>query len=81
MVISLWALAGWVLGLQAAGPLQSVLCVECVVAWSVNVLLVLKLRAWEKLNRWFLFTVTPASVRGRGCCCWCLRVQGRVLPR
>jgi hypothetical protein len=65
VVISLWALAGWILGLKAAGPLQSVLCVECVVAWSVNVLLVLKSRAWQKLNRWFLFTVTPASVRGR----------------
>jgi hypothetical protein len=46
--IVVWALAGWVLGLEAAGPLQSVLCVECVVAWSVNVLLVLKLRAWER---------------------------------
>jgi hypothetical protein len=62
VVISMWALCGSVLGLSTAGPLRAVLCVECVVAYHVNVMLVLKLRAWRTLNRWFLFTVTPASV-------------------
>lgn len=63
VVLSFWAVARAVGGTRIAGPLAHIIAIECVSAFVCSLLLFFKIRAWRNVNRAFIFTVTPTSVR------------------
>jgi hypothetical protein len=61
MAVAVWALVQVAGG--PSGPLNHMLCLQCVATVPANIFMLIKTRAWERANKTIVLTICPAAVR------------------